>query len=429
MKLNKANGYIYNISAGRNIWKNFQFTRFFTSFVVSNLGDWFDIFALQIIFAYEWNASPFLLGILLLLYFLPSIILSPIAGILADRVSKRNLMMYTDILAAVFTVGLYFSSNTTEALIVLFIRSCVVTFNIPAQQAYIKYIVNDEHLLKASSYTTIAFQICKILGPMLGSLLLIFMSARTCLVINVFSFIISALILLGLPKKEINTKTDAKNDHWVKDMKRGAMYIWKTGVLRISVIIVMIWFCCSLIRQSQLAIFLKHLLSFQPHTLGIYMSLDGFGAVTASSILSHKKNLKNYGIYYFLGFFLLGFGIFGLAIYNIHWSIYLLYVTAIVTGLGTGVLLVNYSFFIKNATPTNLIGCVYGITIALQNAAQTIGSFSSGFLVLWFGTKEVYLGIAIMMLILGIYSAFFYIRNRNTSPSISIQNTKQQPNY
>ncbi|MCF6765640.1 hypothetical protein L3V82_07635 [Thiotrichales bacterium 19S3-7] len=73
------------------IWKNHQFSRFFVSYTIGNIGDWFDIFALQIIFVLEWHASPIVLSIMILFYFLPSIILGPFAGALTDKVSKRNI--------------------------------------------------------------------------------------------------------------------------------------------------------------------------------------------------------------------------------------------------------------------------------------------------------------------------------------------------
>ncbi|MCP4473542.1 MAG: MFS transporter [Gammaproteobacteria bacterium] len=101
------------------IWRNFRFVRFFISFTIGNIGDWFDIFALQIIFVHEWQASPMLMGVLILFYFLPTIVLSPIAGVWADRVSQRNLMLVTDSLASILTLGLYFSPNVLSALILL----------------------------------------------------------------------------------------------------------------------------------------------------------------------------------------------------------------------------------------------------------------------------------------------------------------------
>jgi MFS family permease len=391
-----------------NIWKNLKFTRFFISFTIGNLGDWFDVFALQIIFVHEWHVSPVLMSILILSYFLPSVILSPIAGVFADRVSKRNLMLYTDGCAALLTIGLYFSSNITAALVLLIIRSCVVSFNVPAQQAYVKHVVTDKQLLKASSYTTIVFQMCKVVGPVLGAAVLIYMSARMSLAINALSFIISVLVLVTLPKDNAaNNVSEHRDKHWKKDVLTGIIYIWNTGLVRVTLMLVTAWFFCSLVRQTQLAIFLKHLLPHHPNALGIFMGIDGFGAVITSMLLSRKKAIQRHDAYFSLGFLLLGLGILGLSIYQATWPHYLLYLLALIIGLGTGIQLVNYSYIIKKATPNEHMGRVSGAASALQNAALTMGTLSSGFLVLQFGIREVYLGLAAMMLILSICSVIF----------------------
>lgn len=390
-----------------SIWRNFKFTRFFASFSIGNVGDWFDIFALQIIFVHEFHASPIMMGILLLFYFLPSIILSPIAGVFADRISKRNLMLYTDATAAILTIGLYFSGNISEALILLFIRSFVVSFNVPAQQAYIKHVVANDDLLKASSYTTIVFQMCKVLGPILGAAVLVYTSARACLAINAVSFIFSAVILMTLPSDHVEKDHENKNKHWIKEVTNGAEYIWKNRLIRTTVLIVCAWFFCSLVRQAQLAIFLKHLLPEKKDALGIFMGLDGLGAVLTSILLSRKKEIATHGFYFLLGFLLLGIGTLGVSIYHSIWPEYILYLFAIVIGLGSGVLLVNYSYIVKKETPNTQMGRVSGTISAIQNAALTLGTLSSGFLVLQFGVREVYIGLAIIMFLLAIFSGIF----------------------
>lgn len=398
-----------------NIWKNLEFTKFFASFTIGNIGDWFDIFALQIIFVHEWRASPIILSILILIYFIPSIILSPIAGAWADRLSKRNLMIVTDVLAAILTVGLFFSGSIPAALMLLLIRSCIVSINVPAQQAYIKTIVTDDELLQASSYTTVVFQMCKVIGPMLGAAVLVLASARTCIAINASSFFLSAFILMSLPKDAISVDKNVKVKvaHLRKDMFVGAKYIWDEWLIRTTMGIVMVWFFCSLVRQTQLAIFLAHLFPHKPNTLGVFMGFDGFGAVVSSAILSRKAILRCHGFYFFSGFILLGLGILGLSMYQLNWPFYLLYSLAIIIGLGTGILLVNYSYIIKKETPMDKIGCVSGITSALQNFALTIGTASSGFLVLQFGIHEVYFGLSIIMFILAFFSLILLNTKRN----------------
>lgn len=389
----------------KTIWKNFAFTRFFASFTIGNIGDWFDVFALQIIFIHEWHASPIFMGILILFFFLPSILLSPFAGVWADRVNKRNLMLNTDVIAACLTLGLYVSHSLFEALILLLIRSSVVCFNNPAQQAYVKLVVSDRQLLKASGYMTIVFQMCKVFGPMLGALVLLYASARDCLLINAFSFVVSALVLTTLPKDEImKEKQEKTQNHWANDLATGAQFIWNHSLLRIVMLVVIIWFFCSMVRQAQLAIYLQQVLPHQKNALGLFMGFEGLGAVASSLLLSRKNEILYYGAYFFLGVLLLSTGIFGLGMYHNPWPAGVLYTAAVIIGLGTGILLVTYGYLIKKEAPKTEMGRISGTSSALQNLALAIGTLSSGFFVLQWGVQEVYLVLSVFMFILALYS-------------------------
>lgn len=389
------------------IWKNLQFTRFFASFTIGNIGDWFDVFALQIIFVHEFHATPVLMGLLWLFFFLPSIILGPIAGVWADRMSKRNLMLCTDAMAAILTIGLYFSSGVIEALALLFIRSCLTTVNAPAQQVYIKHVVTDDQLLQASSITTIVFKMCQVIGPMLGAVVLIYTSARACLLINAGSFVISALILMTLVKDKVSAADLTETLHWSKDMLTGTKIIWGNRLLRIMVTLLTVWFFCSLVRQAQLVIYLKHVLPSNKHALGFFMGLDGLGAVISGALLSRKKDITNCALYFFLGFLLLGAGIFGLSIYHVTWPHAILYTFAITIGLGTGINLVVYGYILKKETSKSQMGRVSSAASTLGSIALAIGTLSSGFLVMQFGIKEMYFGLSVIMAILSICSIIF----------------------
>ena len=107
------------------LWQNFRFVKFLSSITISNTGDWFDIFALQIIFVKEFNASPIMMGILAFLYFMPTILFSPLAGVIADQYNKRNIMIIADFLSAILTIGLVFSYNDIVALSLIFVRSSI----------------------------------------------------------------------------------------------------------------------------------------------------------------------------------------------------------------------------------------------------------------------------------------------------------------
>lgn len=78
---------------GNSLWNNSKFTRLLASWRISGMGDWFDIFTLQLIFARELNASPVIMWLFAFLYFVPAVLFSPLAGVIADHYSKRNIII------------------------------------------------------------------------------------------------------------------------------------------------------------------------------------------------------------------------------------------------------------------------------------------------------------------------------------------------
>lgn len=386
------------------IWKNRAFTRFFISFTVGNIGDWFDIFALQIIFIHSFHAGSVALGFMFLCFFLPMIILKPIAGVWADKYSKRNIMLYTDLVAGLLTILLYLSSGVVEALTLIFIRSCFTTINGPAQQAYVKYVVTEDQLLKASSLTGVVFQLCKVIGPMLGAIVLLHASAKSCLLINAASFFLSVLILLTLKKDQFEKEQLNKKTHWLKDMTTGSQFIWQDRLLRAVVFVMTIWFFCSFVRQAQLALYLKQILPGNQHSLGFFMGLEGLGAVITGGFLSSRKSIKHYFGYFSVGFLLLALGVFFLSLFKPTWPEYIVYVLSLIIGLGTGILLVVYDYLIKKTSPEKLIGRVSSTGSMFGSLALAIGSVLSGYFVRLIGIHELYFVLSVIFFILSILS-------------------------
>lgn len=386
------------------IWKQEQFLRYFVASTIGSLGDWFDIFAMRIIFVHIWHASPILLSVLVLSYFLPSIILGPIAGVWVDRLCKRNIMLFTDLLSCVFTIAILFSSGVTMALVFVLLRGAVASFNQPAQQAFVKHVVHEEYLLQASSYSTVSFQMCKVVGPMLGGLALLVVPVRACIGLNAFSFFVSALVVSSLRSDTVSTEVSETKKNWSRDILTGITLIWENKLLKLAVMLVMLWFYFSLLRQTQLVIFLQHVMPDPQGALGLFMGLDGLGAVTSSLLLGRNKSHINYANFFLTGFTLLAVGILGIGIYQPSWPNWIIYACAPVIGLGTGVVLVAYGYLLKKEASHEQIGRVSATSSALQNFALACGTLSSGFLVVHFGIREVYLTLSLAMFILALIS-------------------------
>lgn len=395
------------------LWHNFRFTKFLAAITINNLGDWFDIFALQIIFAHEFNASPLIMGMLAFLYFIPGILFSPLAGAIADRYSKRNVMLITDILSAGLTIGLLLSQNILTALLLVFIRSAIYSLNAPTQQAYVKEVVPDENLLEASSYTTISFSLAKILGPTLGAVILIAYPARVCLGINSISFILSFFILLTLPFDKPLSIPEVKQIsilNGLDSIKNGCELAWRIVYIRMAIILAFVWYLCSNAYNSQLALLLKHILPQKINVLGYMLGFEALGAIASAMLLSRWKAIQNYGLYFFFAFCFIAAGTYGISIYQASWPIVFLFLAPLIRGIGSGIGSVTYSYLFRKESPPSQIGRITGMGSAMQNLASAIGTLLSGVFVIAFGSREVYSGIAIAMFLLAI-SALFLSRN------------------
>ena len=141
------------------------------------------------------------------------------------------------------------------------------------------------------------------------------------------------------------------------------------------------------------------------------MGFDGLGVVLISTLLTRKSEMTHYALSFFMGFVLLGLGVLGVAIYQSSWPHYWLYLAAVITGMGTGVLLINYGYIIKKQTPKAQIGRVSGTATSAQNLALLVGTLSSGFLVMGLGIRYFYLALAILLGALALIALVFFPKN------------------
>ncbi|GJM06545.1 MAG: MFS transporter [marine bacterium B5-7] len=382
-----------------SLWKNRQYTQFFIASGIGNLGDWFDIFALQIIFVHEFHATPMLMSMLLLMLFLPGMLLGAVAGSIVDRMSRRNVMFITDAASTALTLGLFYTQSMTVALILLFARSAFGVFNNPAQNAYTKQIVSPEHMLKASSYRSVVFQLCKVFGPILGASLLLIASARDCLMVNAISFSISALLIAFLPKDMVPERSTLhgkeKSSHWKQHFLEGITFTLRHRVLCPVIFVSVGWFFLFMMFNAQLAIYLKHLLPAHVNALGYYLGCDGVGAAIISILISRRVMIKHYAAYYAPGLLLQGIAMLGLVLFPLHGSLLWLYGTATMMGVGAGTSIVIFNYALKKECTDSHAGRVSGTFGMLQNAAMVTGTLISGYMAVHFGIHCVFMGMVV----------------------------------
>ena len=166
---------------------------------VSAIGNWISMMAVfaMIVFRGEGTVTQssgiFLAGLL------PILLFSPAAGWLVDRYDRRRLMLVSELLSGAVIAGLIVVSNVWLIYLILALQAVSVSIMLPARQAAVPDIVAAADLARANAFLQQLAGIIKIGAPMLAGAILTILTPQQAVILDVISFLLSALILTRLP--------------------------------------------------------------------------------------------------------------------------------------------------------------------------------------------------------------------------------------
>jgi MFS family permease len=180
---------------------------FFSGQLISVTGTWMQSLAQSWLVVDSLKASPFELGLVNVFQFGPVLLLGIPAGVLADKIPKRNLMVASQtifgLLAGVLSF-LVFTDRVELWHVYLLAGLFGVTnaFDMPARQAFISEMVGKEALMNAIALNSAMFNTGRILGPAVAGVILALFGPAVCFAINGVSYIavIIGLLMMNVPK-------------------------------------------------------------------------------------------------------------------------------------------------------------------------------------------------------------------------------------
>ncbi len=254
--------------------------------LVSTLGSGLTGFALGVwVFGRTGSATQF--SLVLLAATLPRVLLSPVAGVVADRWDRRKLIMLSDLGASVGTLLVYLL-DTQGALqvwhiyLVTGVSAAFATFQGPALGASITMLVEEGQLGRANGLQQTAQALSQLLAPLLGGWLVVLAGLQTVLLIDIASFLVAVASLLFVPiPTPKGTKTEGEGT-WLA-ISSAVRYLRE----RRGLFMLMLYFgVINLAGAMALALMTPLILSFTTTaTLGILLSLGGFGVLAGSLIM------------------------------------------------------------------------------------------------------------------------------------------------
>lgn len=169
--------------------------------VISLTGDWFNTIA-SVIIVNRYSPSGLAVGGLFIARALPPFLLSPVAGVIADRFDRRRVLILSDVLRAVIVLG-FLLVDRPERLWLLYVLT-VLQFSVsaffePARAALVPALVESDELLLANTLSSITWSAMLALGGAIGGLTASLFGVRVSLIVDAMSFLGSAALVLSIP--------------------------------------------------------------------------------------------------------------------------------------------------------------------------------------------------------------------------------------
>ena len=181
-----------------------NFRRYFVGQVISNVGTWLQALALTWL-VLDLSGRSDRLGVVVALQFLPLLVLGAPAGVLADRVDNRRLLLTTSAVSAVLalTFGLVVSGGTEDLRVIYgltFLSGLVLAIERPAMQAMLFQLVGHDALPSAVATNSTIASVSRLIGPALGGAMIAIAGVASCFYANAVSYVVVFVALSSITR-------------------------------------------------------------------------------------------------------------------------------------------------------------------------------------------------------------------------------------
>jgi MFS family permease len=352
---------------------------------------------------YDLTGSTVLLGVLNGARALPFLISSPLAGVAADRMDRRALMVSTQsfLVVSAFLMGVLVASGMLEVwhlLVVTLVTGMAWSFNEPVRQSIVPTIVPREELTKAIALTSVAFNATKVLGPALGGALIAWFGAAGNFFVQGTAYlgVLVTIYAMRFPP----TGREARRSSALANLKEGFSYIASTPAVFALMVGDLVIRVFAVPYLALMPVFQKDVLRVGPEGLGMLVAAAGFGGVLGVlTVASASDRLPRKGLVLIWGEVLLGFF---LILFALTTSFPLALVLLVAVGYCQIVAMVMANTLIQAIVPDALRGRIMGLYM-LDRGLIPLGSLFSGVTAHFIGAPAT---VAIMGLLVILLAAF-----------------------
>jgi MFS family permease len=282
---------------------------YFFGQMVSLTGTWMQSVA-QSWLAYRLTGSAALLGLVGVVSQVPSLLLAPAGGVIADRAERRRILIATQVASMLLACGLAALTladriRVPHILVLAALLGAVNGIDIPVRQSFVVEMVGRDTLANAIALNSSVFNGARVVGPAVAGILVAAIGEGWCFAANAVSFlaVIASLAAMRLPAFRPNPATTGP---WAS-LVAGFSYVRRTRPVRALLLLLGVVSLTGMPYTVLMPIFADRILHGGARGLGLLMGATGVGAVTGAIVLAARRGTGGLGRW--LAFCAAGFGV------------------------------------------------------------------------------------------------------------------------
>jgi MFS family permease len=356
-------------------YRNFRL--FFAGQLISLVGTWMQSVS-QAWLVYRLTRSSALLGAVGFVGQIPVFLLSAVGGIVADRYSRRNIVVATQTasMALAFTLAALTLTGSIRIWQIFALASLLgVTnaFDIPARQAFIVEMVGKRDLMNAIALNSSMFNASRVVGPAVAGLLVASIGEGWCFFVNGISFVavIAGLLLMDVKRREpLNLAASP-----ISRLVEGFRFVIRNQPVHTILILLGIVSVTGMPYTVLMPIFADRILHGGAKALGELSSVAGVGALAGAFLLASRKDVRGLGRWVAVA--ALGFGA-SLAAFAASRQLWLSAAILVPTGFSIMIQMGSSNTLIQSMVPDHLRGRVMSVYSMMFMGMAPIGSLIAG---------------------------------------------------
>ena len=269
----------------------------FQGSAVTSVGFWMQQAALGWL-VLDLTNSPFYLGLAGFARQFPMMVVSPFGGVLADRLDRKLLLVWTQVFQLVLCVilsALVFSGwvNIWHVLGISFLFGSAVSMNVPARQAIVPVLVGRERLANALALYSMSLNASRIIGPSLAGVMMGWAGVGGCLVLQSFGYLWAAANVFQIRDVSESSTSGRSGASVVENMMDGLRYCFSNRPLLMQLLMAAVPSVVAYPYMQFLPSFARDVYGIGAGGLGVLMTAMGIGALTGSFALAARKNIAH----------------------------------------------------------------------------------------------------------------------------------------